>query len=88
MYRIHYIQGNGYKCSCCRHTWENTTDVATREEVYEILNNIIDAKESPDAEINDIALIDVIEFKDVTLSMEAVCYDQRAAKESDGTQNG
>lgn len=37
MFRITYKQGNGYRCSCCRHTWTETTDLETREDVLDWL---------------------------------------------------
>jgi hypothetical protein len=33
MYRITYEQGNGYRCNCCRNTYEVTEDLKTEEEV-------------------------------------------------------
>lgn len=37
MYRITYLQGNGFTCSCCRVTYIITQDVATKKEVYDWL---------------------------------------------------
>ena len=40
MYRITYIQGNGYHCNCCRQSWTHTEDFDTKEEVIEWLNEL------------------------------------------------
>jgi len=37
-YRITHVQGNGYRCSCCRHEETDTIDVETVEEVIEFIS--------------------------------------------------
>ena len=32
MYRIYYTKGNGYKCGCCRRTYDEWNDVESLEE--------------------------------------------------------
>ena len=38
MFRVTYIQGNGYKCSCCRSTWTNAEDFNTEQEVQAFID--------------------------------------------------
>ena len=40
MYRITYRQGNGYRCSCCRHTRTKTEDFKTTDEVLSWLEKL------------------------------------------------
>ena len=37
MYRVTYTQGNGYRCGCCRNTWEGSQDFKTEKEVIDFL---------------------------------------------------
>ena len=37
MYRVTYTQGNGYRCGCCRSTWEGSQDFKTEKEVIDFL---------------------------------------------------
>jgi len=37
MYRVTCKYGNGYRCSCCRETWERQKEFETKEEVLKFL---------------------------------------------------
>jgi len=37
MYRVTCKYGNGYRCSCCRQTWERQEEFETKEEVLKFL---------------------------------------------------
>ena len=48
MYRITYRQGNGYRCGCCRQSWEGSIDLDTDLEVIDYLANKIYISKNPD----------------------------------------
>ena len=70
MYRVSYTQGNGYKCSCCRQTWEGTHDLKTEKEVIDYLVDKLYAKENPSehGDEDDWDLDEVREIKDEDLT--------------------
>lgn len=60
MYRITYEQGNGYHCSCCRHTSTQEVDLDTKEEVQEWINEFqADLKAPKHEDDDDKYLVDI-----------------------------
>lgn len=41
IYRVVYGEGNGYHCSCCRHTWKNEKDFPNLEEAMDFIHEIV-----------------------------------------------
>ena len=68
MYRITCEAGNGYHCSCCRSSWEETVDFETPEEVKAWVLDLQVDKADPDIETpdRDILEINKIEEEDLT----------------------
>lgn len=78
MYRVSYIQGNGYTCGCCRESWLEAVDVETCEELYAILDSILSPAKDADSIASDKCLKDVIVFKDVTNEVKELYYAKKA----------
>jgi hypothetical protein len=52
MYTITYKQGNGYSCSCCRRTSEETIELITIEEVQDWIDELHASFSIPEWENN------------------------------------
>ena len=61
MYRITYEQGNGYRCGCCRHSYEDTVDFRTPEEVQQWVDELYADMKIPSWEDADDRYIKSIE---------------------------
>lgn len=47
MFRVDYEISNGYKCSCCRETWDSEKEFETKEELVEWLVDFYAGQEVP-----------------------------------------
>lgn len=47
IYRVSWIQGNGYRCQCCRREWDEYSDFYSQEEAVEFINNKKAIAENP-----------------------------------------
>ena len=91
MYRISYEQGNGYRCGCCRRTWEQTLDVETEEEVLEFLEELAACQIESEWEDDDDRYVESIEkeigvdiydqFKPRQEKIDAIVAERRKKKE-------
>lgn len=72
MFRITYKQGNGYHCACCRKTYTQHADAATKEEVIAWLSELKACQTiSQYEDDNDRTVIEIREIKDELLNLEA-----------------
>lgn len=91
MYRVTFEQGNGYHCSCCRHTSTEEQDFDTKEEVQAWVNNYEAGLKFPTFEDeDDITLIDIVrvipsslldEFLPQKEEVERIVLERKKAKE-------
>jgi hypothetical protein len=77
MYKLIYIQGNGYRCSCCRQTSTEVLDFDTTEEIVEWLTKLEIAKRSKKLHLSDESdwdtdrsVDEIIESKNISLSFD------------------
>ena len=50
IYRVEWRQGNGYRCGCCRRTWEANCEFATRKAAIECIREMRQARDNPTEE--------------------------------------
>lgn len=74
-YRITWKQGNGYRCSCCRSTWECSEDFDSEVEAMDFFNSKKAVKNNPTEEqikndeddVSDFKLIVIYEERELEL---------------------